>query len=317
MGLFSNISNFFKSSNSLAKTSSQQTVRNKVKVEDKVSKLIEIKRKDGTSSIVEVPEDLAKYTSYIVPTIISNYPTNFKALRGATKRDVLVFDSLIKDLSEVAEKALTWGFRDSKFYKEVSRYDLTGTWVSTSISRDKLEIDVYFRELCISTVVSQEGINRSTTIHNSCPLSVLDSYILPYEDVSDYYNLMSSYNKQLIGTCLTVIWKERYLEIDIDIDSTNLLQGKYYLYHPRLGLLTGVQHGYNFDSLIRRDDWIAIVERGVHFSSKEEAIQMIDSYIKPYLSPHKMVTGLSANASEVLVLSSGRAYSKYNEARFG
>ena len=85
MGLFSNISNFFKSSNSLAKTSSQQTVRNKVKVEDKVSKLIEIKRKDGTSSIVEVPEDLAKYTSYIVPTIISTFPQIDLDLRVASK----------------------------------------------------------------------------------------------------------------------------------------------------------------------------------------------------------------------------------------
>lgn len=270
MGLFSNISDFFRSSNSLAKTSSQQTIRNKVKVEDRVSKVIEIKRKDGTSSIVEVPEDLAKYTSYIVHTIISNYPNKFKALRGATDRDVLVFDSLIKDLAKIAEKSLTWGFQDSKLYKELSGYDLSGTWVSTSISRDKLEIDVYFRELCITTVISQEGIKRSTTIRSSCTLSVLDSYILPYEDVSDYYNLMSSYNKQLVGTCLTVIWKERYLEIDIDIDSINHLQGKYYLYHPRLGLLTGVQHGYNFDSLIKRDDWIAIIERGYTFLVKRK-----------------------------------------------
>ena len=44
---------------------------------------------------------------------------------------------------------------------------------------------------------------------------------------------------------------------------------------------------------------------------------MIDSYVKPYLSSHKLVTGLSSNVSEILVLSSGRAYSKYNEARFG
>jgi hypothetical protein len=314
MGIFSSISDFFKSSNSLANTSHQQQMKN---VEKSGIKVLEIQRKGTVTTVVEIPDELEKYTSYIVHTIISNYPTKFKALRGATNRDVLVFDSLIKGLAKVAEQALIWGFRDSKFYEELQGYDLTGTWVSTSISRDRLEINVHFRELCISSVISQKGIKRNVTILNSCPLSVLDNYSLPYEDVSNYYNLMSSHNKQLIGTCLTVIWKERYLEIDIDIDSTNHLHGKYYLYHPRLGLLTGVQHGYNFDSLIKRDDWVAIIERGVHFSSKDEAIHTIDSYIKPYLSSHKMVTGLSANASEVLVLSSGRAYSKYNEARFG
>lgn len=78
MGIFSNISDFFKSSNSLAKTSHQKHMEN---VEKSGIKVLEIQRKGTESTVVEVPKDLANYTSYIVPTIISNYPKKFKTLK--------------------------------------------------------------------------------------------------------------------------------------------------------------------------------------------------------------------------------------------
>lgn len=306
MGIFSSIKDLFISSNKELISSHQNRMKN---VEKSGIKVIEIQRKGTESTVVEVPKDLADYTSYIVPTIISNYPKKFKALKGATQRDVLVFDSVIKDLAKIAEKALTWGFRDSKFYEELSGYDLTGTWVSTSISEDKLEVDVYFRELCISSTISSEGIKRN--------VNILDDYPLPYEDRQDYFNLMSSHSKQLKGTCVTVIWRERYLEIDIDVDSVNYLQGKYYIYHPKLGLFVSVQDGYMFSSVVGRNDWTAIIMQGIHLSSQEEANQVIESYVKPYLSSLKSTKGYSANASDLLVLSSGRAFAEYNKLRFG
>lgn len=306
MGIFSNISDFFKSSNSLAKTSHQKHMEN---MEKSGIKVLEIQRKGTESTVVEVPKDLANYTSYIVPTIISNYPKKFKTLKGASNQDVLVFDSVIRDLAKIAEKALTWGFRDSKFYEELQGYDLTGTWVSTTISEDKLEIEVHFRELCISSTITSEGIKRNTDLLNDC--------YLPYEDRQDYNNLMSSHYKQLKGTCVTVIWKERYLEIGIDVDSVNYLQGKYYIYHPKLGLLIKVRNEYMFSNKVGRNDWAAIIMQGVHLSSQEEANKLIESYVKPYLSSLKSATGYSANASDLLVLSSGRAFIEYNKLRFG
>ena len=306
MGIFSNISDFFKSSNSLAKTSHQKHMEN---VENSGIKVLEIQRKGTESTVVEVPKDLANYTSYIVPTIISNYPKKFKTLKGASNQDVLVFDSVIRDLAKITEKALTWGFRDSKFYEELQGYDLTGTWVSTTISEDKLEIEVHFRELCISSTITSEGIKRNTDLLNDC--------YLPYEDRQDYNNLRSSHYKQLKGTCVTVIWKERYLEIGIDVESVNYLQGKYYIYHPKLGLLIKVRNEYMFSNKVGRNDWAAIIMQGVHLSSQEEANKLIESYVKPYLSSLKSATGYSANASDLLVLSSGRAFIEYNKLRFG
>ena len=54
MGLFSNISNFFKSSNSLANTSHQQHMKNVKKSDIKV---LEIQRKGTESTVVEIPAE--------------------------------------------------------------------------------------------------------------------------------------------------------------------------------------------------------------------------------------------------------------------
>lgn len=151
MGLFSGLSSLFKSGNGSQgsdkgefQSSHQQHLKN---VENRGIKVIEIQKRGTSSSMVEVPVELARYTQQTVGTILSNYPNKVVVQTGTKEQDVAKLDSLIKVLSTIAEKALLWSVRDANFYEELAEYDLRDAWVSS------LEVLPYTSESTINTQV--------------------------------------------------------------------------------------------------------------------------------------------------------------------
>lgn len=139
---------------------------------------------------------------------------------------------------------------------------------------------------------------------------VLDEYALPFEDRGNYYRLVTTYGNLLGSSLLRVIWADYGLSISLEKVDINSFKGRYYIYHDKLGLLTSNKNGYAFDSTVGRTSWGAIIKRGNHYASQEQAKKVIDTSVKEYLANLKASTGVSYNVSDLSILSSGRAYSK-------
>lgn len=299
MGIFSNISDFFKSSNSLAKTSHQKHMEN---VEKSDIKVLEIQRKGTESTVVEVPTELNQQYLQKVNSIISRYPNDVTYFGSTRQEDIKQYDSLIRELGEIAQKALLWGIRDAQFYEELCLSESPKAQVSIAISEGLLVVHVSAGKFSFRSAYKEGNFGRDT--------HVLDEYALPFEDRGNYYRLVTTYGNLLGSSLLRVIWADYGLSISLEKVDINSFKGRYYIYHDKLGLLTSNKNGYAFDSTVGRTSWGAIIKRGNHYASQEQAKKVIDTSVKEYLANLKASTGVSYNVSDLSILSSGRAYSK-------
>lgn len=248
MGIFSNISDFFKSSNSLANTSHQQHLKN---VEKSGIKVLEIQRKGTESTVMEVPTELNQQYLQKVNSIISRYPNDVTYFGSTRQEDIKQYDSLIHELGKIAQKALLWGIRDAQFYEELGLSESPKAQVSIAISEGLLVVHVSAGKFSFRSAYKEGNFGRDT--------HVLDEYALPFEDRGNYYRLVTTYGNLLGSSLLRVIWADYGLSISLEKVDINSFKGRYYIYHDKLGLLTSNKNGYAFDSTVGRTSWRYVV----------------------------------------------------------
>lgn len=284
MGLFSNISNFFKSSNSLANTSHQQHMKN---VEKSGIKVIEIQRKGTESTVVEIPaEENSRLETYAKGTI--NHGNVYEG-------------SLLGKLQPLVYKAVLWGIRDLQFYDGFN---------GSSAKFDNIVINLSKNEVTITIMVG--GKKHSVTYSNNhfkhSP-EYLDNYILPFEDKDYFSRLLESEKENLAKSDIIVFWNVLFAdELRISSGNENPFRGMYYIYDSKLGVFVSSPFRGGSFLPIGREDWENLLIYGTHFS-EYKAKDYLESVIKPKIKKN------GGKVSDLQILSSARVYSEVQKLR--
>lgn len=69
-------------------------------------KVLEIQRKGTESTVVEIPTELNQQYLQKVNSIVSQYPNDVTYFGATRQEDIKQYDSLIRELCEIAQKAL-------------------------------------------------------------------------------------------------------------------------------------------------------------------------------------------------------------------
>lgn len=284
MGLFSNISNFFKSSNSLANTSHQQHMKN---VEKSGIKVLEIQRKGTESTVVEIPaEENSRLETYAKGTI--NHGNVYEG-------------SLLGKLQPLVYKAVLWGTRDLQFYDGFN---------GSSAKFDNIVINLSKNEVTITIMVG--GKKHSVTYSNNhfkhSP-EYLDNYILPFEDRDYFSRLLESEKENLAKSDIIVFWNVLFAdELRISSGNENPFKGMYYIYDSKLGVFVSSPFRGGSFLPIGREDWENLLIYGTHFS-EYKAKDYLESLIKPKIKKN------GGKVSDLQILSSARVYSEVQKLR--
>ena len=285
MGLFSNISNFFKSSNSLAKTSHQQHMKN---VEKSGIKVIEIQRKGTDTTVVEIPaEENSRLETYAKGTI--NHGNVYEG-------------SLLGKLQPLVYKAVLQGIRDLQFYDGFN---------GSSTKFDNIVINLSKNEVAITIMVG--GKKHSVTYSNNhfkhSP-EYLDNYILPFEDRNYFNRLLKSEKENLAKSDIIVFWNILFAhELRISSGQENPYKGMYYIYDSKLGVY--VKSPFRDGSFLPygREDWENLLVYGTHFMTDYAAKDYLESVIKPKIKQN------GGKVGDLQILSSARVYSEVQKLR--
>lgn len=285
MGIFSNISDFFKSSNSLAKTSHQKHMEN---VEKSGIKVLEIQRKGTDSTVIEFP----KKTN-------DRLETNAK---GAVNHGNVYEGSLLGKLQPLAYKVILWGTRDLQFYDGFN---------GSSTHFDNLVINLSKNEVAISIMVG--GMKYSVTYSNNhfkhFP-EYLDNYILPFEDRSYFNRLLESEKENLAKSDIIIFWNVLGVdELRISGGNENPFKGMYYIYDSKLGVFVSQPFRGGSFIPIGREDWENLLVYGTHFMTDYKAKDYLEEVVKPKIKEN------GGKVGDLQILSSARVYSEVQKLR--
>ena len=285
MGLFSNISNFFKSSNSLANTSHQQHMEN---VEKSGIKVLEIQRKGTDSTVIEFP----KKTN-------DRLETNAK---GAINHGNVYEGSLLEKLQPLVYKAILWGTRDLQFYDGFN---------GTSTHFDKLVINLSKGKISISTFIGgQEYRTEYSNNHFKHSPEYLNNYILPFEDRSYFNSLLESEKENLAKSDIIVFWDIVHAnELRISSGNENPFKGMYYIYDSKLGVFVSQPFRGGSFLPIGREDWENLLIHGTHFMTEYKAKDYLEEVVKPKIKQN------GGKVGDLQILSSARVYSEVQKLR--
>lgn len=285
MGLFSNISNFFKSSNSLAKTSHQQHMKNVKKSDIKV---LEIQRKGTESTVVEIPaEENSRLETYAKDTI--NHGNVYEG-------------SLLGKLQPLVYKAVLWGIRDLQFYDGFNGSSSKFNNLVINLSKDEVTITI--------TVGGKKHSVTYSNNHFKHSPEYLDNYILPFED-RDYFNrLLESEKENLAKSDIIVFWNVLYAsELCISSGNENPFKGMYYIYDSKLGVFVSSPFRGGSFLPIGREDWENLLVHGTHFMTDYKAKDYLEEVVKPKIKQN------GGKVGDLQILSSARVYSEVQKLR--
>ena len=280
MGIFSNISNFFKSSNSLANTSHQQHLKN---VEKSGIKVLEIQRKGTVSTVIEFPEKTN-----------ARLETN---AQGAINHGNVHEGSLLGKLQPLAYKAILWGTRDLQFYDGFN---------GSSTHFDKLVINLRKGKVSISTFIGgQEYRTEYSNNHFKHSPEYLNNYILPFEDRSYFNRLLESEKENLSKSDIIVFWNVLGVdELRISGGNENPFKGMYYIYDSKLGVFVSQPFKGGSFLPIGREDWENLLVHGTHFMTEYKAEDYLEDVIKPKIKQN------GGKVGDLQILSSARVYTE-------
>ena len=285
MGIFSNISDFFKSSNSLAKTSHQQHMEN---VEKNGIKVLEIQRKGTESTVVEIPEKMN-----------ARLETNAK---GTVNHGNVYEGSLLGKLQPLAYKAILWGTRDLQFYDGFN---------GSSTHFDKLLINLSKGKVSISTFIGgQEYRTEYSNNHFKHSPEYLNNYILPFEDRSYFNRLLESERENLAKSDIIIFWNVLGVdELRISGGNENPFKGMYYIYDSKLGVFVSQPFKGGSFLPIGREDWENLLVHGTHFMTDYKAKDYLEEVVKPKIKQN------GGKVGDLQILSSARVYSEVQKLR--
>lgn len=284
MGLFSNISNFFKSSNSLANTSHQQHMKN---VEKSGIKVLEIQRKGTESTVVEISaEDNSRLET---------------CAKGAINHGNIYEGSLLEKLQPLVYKVILWGIRDLQFYEGFNG-------VTTHF--DKLVINLRKGKISISTFIGGQEYRTEYSNNNfKHSPEYLNNYILPFEDRSYFNSLLKSEKENLAKSDIIVFWNVLYAnELRISSGNENPYKGMYYIYDSNLGVFVSSPFRGGGFLPIGREDWENLLVHGTHFT-KYKAEDYLEEVVKPKIKQN------GGKVGDLQILSSARVYSEVQKIR--
>ena len=284
MGIFSNISDFFKSSNLLAKTSRKQHMEN---VEKNGIKVLEIQRKGTESTVVKIPvEENSRLERYA-----KNVSNDSRITKG----------SLLERLKPLVYRTILWGIRDLRFYDEFSGSAPHFNKIVISLSKNTVNIAILLGG-------EEYSIAYSNGYFKHFP-EYLNNYVLPFEDRSYFSRLLEEESQSLAKSDITVVWDiVRITLYGVSEGQENPYKGKYYIYNPNLGVyshtsLQGVFLPYG------REDFPNLLAHAYHLDSEEQAKAYLDNVIKPRIKRK------GGKVGDLQILSSARVYSEVQKLK--
>lgn len=252
------------------------------RLEKKGIKVLEIVHEGTSSTMVELPIEYNNQLEAFAKKVA--YPKT------------VVGNSLIESLSPLVYQIVLWGICDLQFYDEFSGSEKTFEKLEFTLSEREVRADITLSGFTYSVTYTDAGFTIS-------PFNLV-YYVLPFEDVNLYREILST-NKHLLSKGTTkIVWDEFKVDIlTTPSKSFDYYKGRYYIYSASRGVFSSI-NGQNEFLPYEREDWSNLLNYGYHFDSEGAAKNFLDSDLKPFLKE----TG--ENTGDLQLLSSARVYSE-------